>query len=74
MTKDVEIVHEDTFDPRMGYDITVSMWSDNRWTAYISRTEPVHGAERVIMDNDVVWDERPDESDLHDYVDCYLEG
>lgn len=74
MTKDVEVVHEETFEARLGYDITVSMWSDNTWTAYISRTEPVHGAEHVIMDNDTEWEDRPDESDLHVYVDSYLEG
>ena len=74
MTKDAEVIHEDVFAPRMGYDITVSLWSDNKWSAYISRTEPVHGAEHVIMDNDREWDERPDEDYLHDLVDEYLEG
>lgn len=74
MMKDVEMVEEEIFGSRKGYDITVTLWSDNKWSAYISRTEPVHGAERVLMDNDMEWDERPDEDYLHDLVDEYLEG
>lgn len=74
MMKDVELVHEEPFQTRHGFTIVVSLWSDDKWTAYISRVEPVYGHEIVFMDNDVEWDERPDESHLHDLVDECLEG
>lgn len=74
MTIDVTAVHEEEFEPRFGYNIVVTQWSDDRWTAWIAKTEPVHGAEHVLMDNDKTWDERPDEDDLHTYVEEMLEG
>ncbi len=61
--------HEEEYEPRHGYNITVTLWDDGKWTAFIAKTEPVHGAQHVIMDGDIEYDERPNESDLHDYVD-----
>ena len=66
---DIEAVHEESFDSHLGFGITVTQWSDGQWTAWIAKREPIHGAERVIMDNDITWDVRPDESDLHTYIE-----
>lgn len=72
--QEVVPIVEQEYEPRFGYNIVVTMWNDRRWTAWIAKTEPVHGAEHVLMDNEIVWDERPDEADLHTYVECALEG
>ena len=66
------VPHEETFEPRHGYNITVTQRDDGKWTAFIAKTEPVHGAQSIIMDGDTEYDERPSESDLHDYVDTWL--
>jgi hypothetical protein len=64
--------HEEEYGSHQGYDITVTLWSDGEWTAYIAKTEPVHGSEHVLMDNDISYSDRPDESDLHDLIDNRL--
>lgn len=74
MNVDVEMVHEETFEPHWGYEINLTQWSDGRWTAWIAKTERFHGAEHVLMDNDTTWDERPNEDDLHTYIEERLEG
>lgn len=74
MNVNVVAEHEETFEPRFGYQITVTQWSDGQWTAWIAKREPIHGAEHVLMDNDITWEERPDESDLHTYIEEMLEG
>ena len=64
---------EEEFGSHRGYDVTVTLWSDGKWTAFIAKTEPVHGSEHVLMDNDTEWSDRPDESYLHDLIDERLE-
>ena len=68
---DLEV--EEEFGSHRGYDVTVTLWSDGNWTAFIAKTEPVHGSEHVLMDNDIEWSDRPDESYLHDLIDERLE-
>lgn len=54
-----------------GYTVLVTEWSDRKFTAFISRKE--YGIEDVIMDNDIEWDERPDESKLQEFIEEALE-
>ena len=63
---------EEEFESHHGYSITVTLWTDGKWTAYIAAPEP-HGGEHVLMDNDTEWSDRPDESYLHDLIDERLE-
>tara|TARA_Y100000385_G_scaffold250710_1_gene272948 strand:+ start:955 stop:1185 length:231 start_codon:yes stop_codon:yes gene_type:complete len=64
--------HTEEYESHQGYDITVTLWSDGEWTAYIAKTEPPHLPDHVLMDNDICYSDRPDESDLHDLIDNRL--
>lgn len=69
--KEAVEISQTEYEPHSGYSITVTIWSDRKWTAYISRTE--HGTEHILMDNDIEWDRCPDEDYLHEWIDESLE-
>jgi len=64
---------EEEFGSHRGWDVTVTLWSDGKWTAFIRKTCWLLGSEHVLMDNDTEWSDRPDESYLHDLIDERLE-
>jgi len=65
------MMYEEVLEHR-GYTATLTMWSDYKWTAFISGKQA--GAEHVVMDADIVWEERPDEDKIQEYIDEALEG
>jgi hypothetical protein len=63
---------DEVLEPHKGYGITATFWSNNVWTARISRKED--GTEHVIMDNDTQWEYCLTEPEFHEYIDEYLES
>lgn len=68
---EIHEVFEEVHDDILGYKAVVTLWSDDTWTAYISRVE--YGVEDVIMDNDTEWGSAPSEDDLQEYITDALE-
>lgn len=69
---DVHTAWEESLDDYRGYSTTLTLWSDHKWTAFISGKQA--GAEHIVMDGDIEWEERPDEDKIQEYIDEALEG